>query len=272
MMAPSKETSCDGHLPIVPASPVQVVVKMLQRMTLSDWSHESDGDKAEGADESECKSIEDSDKEEGTGENSNGDANEDEDEERESLDAIENARKASSEGTLSALVSSKPITLDTQVHHNIAHTILTVTRPSKTLQITPKTTNEEALFMALQEVKDCEEALCLWLMQLQAANILNEAYCERLRNQLAHKEGKEKESWAKGKLVGDGLPCLLSGDKFYKHVVEFDVAQRWEERVHAEREHEREGRATVLAKWKKAQDERTKVFKERKAEWEVEKI
>ena len=149
MMVPSKETSCKGHLPIVPTTPVQVVVKMLQHMTLSDQSHESDDEDAEAADESDSGSIEDSDEEEGGDEDSNSNSDGDGDKGGESLDAINNVRKALSGGALAALVLSKPITLDTQVHHNIAHTIPAVTRPSETLKIILKTTNEEFLLTAL---------------------------------------------------------------------------------------------------------------------------
>jgi hypothetical protein len=35
MMAPSKETSCEGHLPIVPATPMQVVTKLLRNLSIS---------------------------------------------------------------------------------------------------------------------------------------------------------------------------------------------------------------------------------------------
>jgi hypothetical protein len=37
MMALSKETSCEGHLLVVPATPVQVIVKLLQKLTISDY-------------------------------------------------------------------------------------------------------------------------------------------------------------------------------------------------------------------------------------------
>ena len=150
MMAPSKETSHEGHLPIVPATPVRVVAKMLQHMTLSDQSHDEDDEDAEAADESDSRSTEDSNEEEGGDKGS--DSNSDGDKGGESLDAINNARKALSGGALAALVSSKPITSDTQVHHNIAHTIPTVTRPSETLKIIPKTTNKKILLTALREV------------------------------------------------------------------------------------------------------------------------
>jgi hypothetical protein len=35
MMAPSKETSCEGHLPVEPASPVKAIAKLLRDLTIS---------------------------------------------------------------------------------------------------------------------------------------------------------------------------------------------------------------------------------------------
>ena len=65
-------------------------------MTLSDQSRESDDEDVEAADESDSGSIEDSDEEEGGDENSDSDSDGDEggDEGRESLDVINNTRKA----------------------------------------------------------------------------------------------------------------------------------------------------------------------------------
>jgi hypothetical protein len=54
------------------------------------------------------------------------------------------------------------------------------------------------------------------VLHIQAANVLNELYCARLRKQLACKE--KKKSGGKGRLTGDGLLCLLSGDEFYEKV------------------------------------------------------
>ena len=51
MMAPSKETSCEGHLSVVPATPVQVITKLLQKLTTSDDHlevREEDIDKGHG--------------------------------------------------------------------------------------------------------------------------------------------------------------------------------------------------------------------------------
>ena len=78
--------------------------------------------------------------------------------------------------------------------------------------------------MALQNTEAGKDALKLWIAQLQALNILNTLYCQKLRGQLAHKE--KKDGKGKGKMMGDGLPCVLSGDVFYEMVVEFKAWQK----------------------------------------------
>ncbi|KAF8838879.1 hypothetical protein BDN67DRAFT_871784, partial [Paxillus ammoniavirescens] len=61
------------------------------------------------------------------------------------------------------------------------------------------------------------------IITLQAQAVLNEAYCNKLHFQLTFKEEKNNPG-APGKLIIDGLPRLLSGNKFYERVVEFT---RW---------------------------------------------
>lgn len=94
----------------------------------------------------------------------------------------------------------------------------TILPPSQTvssiLTITPKTTNETLLLAALREATADNEALRRRVVESQAANILNEAYCNKLRFQLAAKEEKGKKK-GKGKLMGDGLPRMLTGDEFF---------------------------------------------------------
>lgn len=85
------------------------------------------------------------------------------------------------------------------------------------------------------------------VVELQAANVLNDLYCSKLRGQLAFHEKKEKKGKGKGKLMGDGLPCVLSGDVFYEKVVNFEQQQRREEREKAERREAREELAKHVA-------------------------
>ena len=81
---------------------------------------------------------------------------------------------------------------------------------------------EHHLLQALQEAQLREAALKAQIRDLQATNVLNTLYCNTLRNHLAHQQQKKAASLAKrGKLVGDGLPRLLTGDDFYEQIVQF---------------------------------------------------
>ena len=43
-MAPNKETSCEGHLPVEPTSPVKVITRLLQDLTICNPDNENDGE------------------------------------------------------------------------------------------------------------------------------------------------------------------------------------------------------------------------------------
>ncbi|KAG1795027.1 uncharacterized protein HD556DRAFT_1217952, partial [Suillus plorans] len=92
--------------------------------------------------------------------------------------------------------------------------------------IVPKTANEILLLAALRETEAANAALKQRVITLQASNILNEMYCSKLRSQLANQESKKHGGKDSGKILGDGLPRLLSGDEFYEQVVEFEAAQK----------------------------------------------
>ncbi|KAG0691734.1 hypothetical protein DFH29DRAFT_769336, partial [Suillus ampliporus] len=59
-----------------------------------------------------------------------------------------------------------------------------------------------------------------------------------------------------GKLMGDGLPQLLSSDEFYERVVEAETEQRRAADEKRTRQQEQENRAEALAAWKKLEEER----------------
>jgi hypothetical protein len=188
------------------------------------------------------------------------------------VNAINEAIKQLSAGSLADLVSSSPMTSSTTVNHNTNQLISpSNNRTQEALTIIPKTTNEIVLLGALRESQEQETYLKQRVLELQAANILNEAYCSRLRGQLAHKEEKKANPKGKGKLMGDGLPCLLSGDWFYEWVVEFEAWQQREEREKEARLEAREERGEALVKWREQQEERKVAIAARRAEWETEK-
>ena len=111
------------------------------------------------------------------------------------------------------------------------------------LNIQPTTSNELILLAALREAESWNVRSEMHAFELQASNILNEAYTERLRKALETKE--EKRGKKKGiKLVGDGLPKLLSGDDFY------ELAQAKEKEVREfsrQKEARKEGRVAYDA-------------------------
>ncbi|KZP27717.1 hypothetical protein FIBSPDRAFT_669621, partial [Athelia psychrophila] len=96
------------------------------------------------------------------------------------------------------------------------------------LNVKPRTSNERLLLSVLREALAHEEALRLRVINLQASSILNEGYWERLRGQLAFQKDKKAGRKKKGKLMGDGLPVLLTRDVFFEKVVEAEASWRKE--------------------------------------------
>ncbi|PPQ82632.1 hypothetical protein CVT25_007560 [Psilocybe cyanescens] len=125
-----------------------------------------------------------------------------------------------------------------------------VNTQSVALQIQPKTENKLLLLSALRE----SEGFCHWLevhaFELQASNILNEAYASCLKNQLAMKEEKKMKKKAT-KLVGDGLPRLLTADTFYKLAKEKEKKVREEAQQKSKRVEARKLYDEAVAQWKK---------------------
>jgi hypothetical protein len=164
------------------------------------------------------------------------------------------------------------MTSTTTIQHNTAALVSPTKNPAiDTLYITPKTMNEITLLGVLREAEACEASLKRRVIELQAANILNETYCTRLRGQLAHQEEKKANPTGNSKLMGSGLPCLLSGDGFYEKVIEHEAKQRQEEREKVARQQSREEREEVLIEWRAQQEERKEQITARRAEWEKEK-
>ncbi|KAF9230796.1 hypothetical protein BU15DRAFT_17054, partial [Melanogaster broomeanus] len=103
-------------------------------------------------------------------------------------------------------------------------------------------------------------------------------YCNKLHFQLAFQEEKKKNPGAPGKLVEDGLPRLLSGDKFYEKVVEFTKWQKEKEVQKETRQAEREELKAANDEWKKNEAKqkvenaaRRECFHAAKSTWQAEK-
>jgi len=225
MMAPSKETSTKSHLPITPSTPVRVLVGALQKMSALPSHDENEGEHTSKSSATQ--------------------------------EDIETIIKTLAETSLSGLVSSAQLTSQTDLQHNTAHIISPTKKSSMSItNIHPKTANEILLLAALREAKAANAALKQCVISLQASNVLNEMYCAKIRSQLAHHESKKRAGNNGGKILGDGLLRLLSGDEFYERVVEFEEGQTraaTEKRTRAE---ERKRHAEALASWKKLEDAR----------------
>ena len=119
----------------------------------------------------------------------------------------------------------------------------------------PTTANKLLLLAALRESQSQNIRTEVHAFELQASNILNEAYAERLCAKLAAQEEKcnKKKST---KLVGDGLPQLLSGDEFYELVQEKEKEMR---KIAREKERKKDGRVLYKAaveEWEVVEQER----------------
>ncbi|KAG8759844.1 hypothetical protein FRC11_001297 [Ceratobasidium sp. 423] len=82
---------------------------------------------------------------------------------------------------------------------------------------------EQCLLQQCQEYEKHESAIIEGYHGAYAQVVLAEWQCRLLQGQLAAKEDRieaRRLAKGKGKLLGDGLPQLLTGGKFYRHAVE----------------------------------------------------
>jgi hypothetical protein len=131
------------------------------------------------------------------------------------------------ETSLSSLVGTSAARSEMMLQHGISHLISPIKKsPDPTIaDLIPTTRNEVRLLAALREAEMANTMLKERLIHSQAANILNEMYCAKLRGQLADQQEKKKNGQRR-KVLGDSLPCLLSGDAFYQQVFQHDGAQK----------------------------------------------
>ena len=138
----------------------------------------------------------------------------------ESLQALQ----ASSAGFL---VSDQPIASSSQIPEIIPVQALPPleAKIQELVSAVPDTDRERMLQEALQESLRREAHREGVLAGFQAALILQNLYCERVRAQLNTKEkGKAKND----RLLGSGMPVALSGDEFYERVAQKKKAQEAE--------------------------------------------
>ena len=165
MMAPSKETSCEGHLPVEPASPVKVIAKLLRDLSIKDPDNE--------------------DNTMDTPDDATDTPDDDPDDDLLSANTMASMREAVSTALqrltstrLAYLVSPSPPSSTSQLLHNTANPISELPQHFPTM--VPQTANENLLLDALHKTEKYAEGLQRRVLELQAANVLNEMYCSML--------------------------------------------------------------------------------------------
>jgi len=147
------------------------------------------------------------------------------------------------------------------------------------LDVDPKNETKRTYQDALRQSYTREDQSKAELIRVQSSVVLQAMFCERLSSQLAAQEEKQKSAHKKkGKLVGDGLPRLLTGDEFHGRVVEHEKVVVEEDKAREERRKQRDERVEVMGPWKEAETarlERNRVqrqtYKDELALWEAER-
>ncbi|KAL1686332.1 hypothetical protein GGG16DRAFT_128772 [Schizophyllum commune] len=143
-------------------------------------------------------------------------------------------------------------------------------RPSETLRIQPENGREAVLLSALLDLEDENERCRRLLIEYQAVNILNQLYNAQLKEKLAERETKGKKNTPKGRLMGDGMPVVLTGDEFYQRVVEFNEDQKRRLAEKEARKVSREGYRQALEEWEKKRKAQKDAWEVRRKEWQAE--
>ena len=120
---------------------------------------------------------------------------------------------------------------------------LTPTRRRKhqLLDVDPKNETERTYQDALHQSYTREDQSKAELIRVQSSVVLQAMFCERLSSQLAAQEEKQKSTHKrKGKLIGDGLPRLLTGDEFHGRVVEHEKVVVEEDKAREEQRKQRD--------------------------------
>ncbi|KAF8961219.1 hypothetical protein BDZ97DRAFT_1606419, partial [Flammula alnicola] len=123
---------------------------------------------------------------------------------------------------------------------------------------------------ALMEVNTINSARKQQLITMQSSLVLNGAYVDSVRHQLEAQEEAKKNKQKKGRLVGDGLPRLLTSRSFTERVRDHtaEVAKKADE---AEaRKTARQARAPIMAEYKAAAAERVAKNRALRKEWNVD--
>ncbi|KAF7347280.1 HTH CENPB-type domain-containing protein [Mycena venus] len=255
MMAPSLETSVRGHLPVAPSTPVRVMTDLLYRAR-------ERAKKARIEHTLDSETEDDNAPESPTPQGDNPSPPR-----RRRLPAVDpfetpvrNAITSLRATSSAFLVSSSPIQSSSDPPPNPTTEI----SPEKATDVfllaaEPSTALERELQAALKKAHEKNTSQKRQMIAIQSALVLNGAYVDVVRGQLAAQEKKKGRGNKKGRLVGDGLPRLLTARDFVQRAT-------------------REEKSEAMKEWKVLDDQRKERNKEirlehaiRVTEWEAER-
>ncbi|KZV95161.1 hypothetical protein EXIGLDRAFT_584956, partial [Exidia glandulosa HHB12029] len=124
--------------------------------------------------------------------------------------------------------------------------------PNEMLTYQPVTRMEALLQALLHTAVGVHSAQRSSLLQAHATMVLQNTYCARVKGQLAPNEKKAKAGKAK-RLMGDGMPQLLTGDEFYQRVVDHDDVAVQEQVQRGLWEEARGAYEAAVADWKRSE-------------------
>ncbi|KAI0039391.1 hypothetical protein FA95DRAFT_1550697 [Auriscalpium vulgare] len=135
------------------------------------------------------------------------------------------------------------------------------------LCIEPETENERRLLERLHEQTARAKQDQKERSDERAIIVLQAEYCASVRNQLASQEEKASKGKGKARLVGDGLPRLLTGDVFFERVVQHEADAKAGKLEKDKMQSARNAYAEALEKWKHTEDQRKAQNKATTAAW-----
>ncbi|KAJ7322818.1 hypothetical protein DFH08DRAFT_712337 [Mycena albidolilacea] len=127
-------------------------------------------------------------------------------------------------------------------------------RYSDLLIVPPSNVLEEELQNSVRELLAANKEQKSLLISMQSSLVLNGAYCDLVRGQLAAQEESKKSK--KGKLVGNGIPRLLTSKDFVRCVVAFQKAAEEKEAEMKKRRATKAEKSTAMSQWKELEKAR----------------
>lgn len=248
MMAPSLETAARGHLPVAPSTPVRAVTDMMYQIhnaAKRPRSRTPDGSRA-GPSSRPTRSLE---------------------------SLLEGSLETIRTSTSAFLITSSPVQSTSAPP---AFNLIPLSphkrkkaRYSGLLAVVPSNIIEEELQNSVRELLAANKQQKSQLVQMQSSLVLNGAYCDLVRGQLAAQEESKKEK-KKGRLVGDGMPRLLTATAFVRRVEEFHKTVEAKASQQAERRVTREDKKKGMAEWQELEQVRKEENVAIRARWKAD--